>query len=282
MRYWLNAGFLETEQLVPVALAAERLGYEGITLPDHLVFPEQIDSAYPYSADGAVMWPIDTPWPECWAAIAALAAVTDRLRFTTGVLVAPLRDVFSLAKAVGTAAGFGPGRVSCGLGAGWLREEFDVVGQDFATRGPRLDEMLEALPLLWTGDTVQYHGKHVDFGPIRMRPAAGDVPILIGGNTTPALRRAARHDGWIGTFTDLDDVARMLAELAELRDRLGRDGAGHEVLFAATPGVARDAGALDELGVDGLIVPAVALASSRATDDVIAGLDRFAERRMMS
>ena len=278
MRYWLNAGLLETGQLVAVACEAERLGFEGVALPDHLFFPSQLESAYPYSADGDVVWPADATWPDCWVAIAAMAQATQRLRFMTAVYVAPLRDVFSLAKNVGTAAALSPGRVACGLGAGWLREEFDTVGQDFATRGPRMNEMLESLRLLWSGDTVEYHGAHIDFRPVRMRPAAGPVPILIGGNTAPALRRAARQDGWIGSHTDVADASRMLRELAQHRQREERADHPFEILLAANPGAARDAATLGEIGVDGLIVPAVALARSAATDAVIAGMERFAER----
>jgi probable F420-dependent oxidoreductase len=280
VKYWLNVGFLGTEQLLPVARAAERLGYEGIALPDHLFLPEQLESDYPYSPDGDIRWPMDAPWPDCWVAIGAMAAATDRLRFTTGVYVAPLRDVFGLGKQIATAVGFGPGRVSCGFGAGWLREEFDVLGQAFDTRGSRFDEMLQVLPLLWSGEPVEFHGDHVDFGPLRMRPPVDRVPILIGGNTAPALRRAARHDGWIGTYTDLDDVGRMITELRARRETVGHDPLDVEILLAATPGAARDADALDDLGVDGLIVPAVALATSSGNEDVAAGIERFAERRM--
>lgn len=279
MRYWLNTGFTAVDQLAPVAREAERLGFEGVAMPDHLFFPEQIESAYPYSADGEVTWRTDAPWPDCWVAAGAMLQATERLRFTTGVYVAPLREVFSLAKSVGTAAGFGQGRLSCGLGAGWLREEFDIVGQDFATRGPRMDEMLDVLRLLWSGEVVEYHGKHIDFGPLRMSPAAGYVPILVGGNTGPALRRAARNDGWIGTYTDLPDVARMIDVLVEQRARDQRVGT-FEILIAANPGAVKQAGALDALGVDGMIIPLAALTPSNETPDLIAALQRFAHRWM--
>ena len=136
-------------------------------------------------------WQPDAPWPDCWVAIAAMAQATERLRFGTSVYIGPLRDVVSLAKAVGTAAALAPGRIMCGLGAGWLREEFDAVGQDFESRGKRMDEMIEVLPLLWSGADIDFHGEHVHLPLLRMRPPAGPVPILIGGNTGPALRRAA-------------------------------------------------------------------------------------------
>jgi probable F420-dependent oxidoreductase len=278
VRYWLNAGFLEVQQLAEVAGAAEELGFEGLALPDHLFFPAAISSDYPYSADGNISWPADAPWPDCWVALGALAQTTSRLRLTTCVFVAPLRDVFGLAKSISTAAAFASGRLACGLGAGWLREEFDIAGQDYDSRGGRMDEMLDVLPLLFSGETVEYHGQHIGFEPLRMRPGVGDVPIWIGGNTRPALRRAARRDGWIGSYTDVADVTRMLEDLTAERARQGRADERFEVLLAATPGVAREAAALDSLGVHGLVVPALALSPSASTADVLAGLERFAQR----
>lgn len=278
MQFWINAGFLGADQLIPVARAAERLGYAGITLPDHLFLPECYDSAYPYSADGTVTWQPDAPWPDCWVAIGAMAAATERLRFGTSVYIGPLRDTLSLAKAVGTCAALAPGRVMCGLGAGWLREEFDVVGQDFETRGKRLDEMIDALPALWSGDVVESDGDHVAFPALRMRPPAGHVPILIGGNTRPALRRAAGADGWIAAFTNLDELSAMLAELDAQRERQARADRPREVLVTATPGIVKHFDRLAELGVDGVVIPAVTLAASTATDDVIDGLERYSAR----
>jgi probable F420-dependent oxidoreductase len=278
VQFWINAGFLEAEQLIPVARAAERLGYAGITLPDHLFLPERYESRYPYSADGAITWHEDAPWPDCWVAIGAMAAATERLRFGTSVYIGPLRDTLSLAKAVGTCAALAPGRVMCGLGAGWMREEFDVVGQDFETRGQRLDEMIATLPALWSGDVVDADGDQVAFPALRMRPAAGRVPILVGGNTKPALRRAAQADGWIAAFTGVDDLAAMLEEFDAGRERYGRADQPREVLVTASPGIVKHLGRLDELGVDGVVIPAVMLSESPATVNVISGLERYAER----
>ncbi|MDO8389580.1 MAG: TIGR03619 family F420-dependent LLM class oxidoreductase [Actinomycetota bacterium] len=280
VKYWIMAGFLAVEQLVPVAQACEALGFAGVMLPDHLFFPEDFSSKYPYSADGEIMWPADAPWPDCWVAIAAMAQATTTLQFSTGVYIAPLREVFSLAKSVGTAAAFSGGRLSCGFGAGWLEEEFTAVGQPFATRGARFDEMVQVLRLLWTGEMAEFHGAHIDFPPVRMLPAAPNVPILIGGNTRPALRRAARNDGWIATFTDIDDVARMLGELHSYRD----DGPLAErpltVQVVGSPKIARDAEALAALGVESVVVPGVALGTDSSTAAVVAGLEQFAERWM--
>jgi alkanesulfonate monooxygenase SsuD/methylene tetrahydromethanopterin reductase-like flavin-dependent oxidoreductase (luciferase family) len=130
------------------------------------------------------------------------------------VYVLPLRDLFAAAKAISTAAVLSGDRVTLGVGIGWLREEFDAVGADFSARGRRTDEMLQLLPLLLRGEPFAFTGQHHQFPEVRMLPAVGrPVPILVGGTSDPALRRAARADGWIG-------VSHTEAELLPILDRL--------------------------------------------------------------
>jgi probable F420-dependent oxidoreductase len=276
MNYWLNAGFIDASQLVPIAQAAERLGFYGIALPDHLFFPETITSKYPYSRDGSVMWPAEAPWPDCWVAIATMAQATQRLRFSTGVYVAPLRDPFSLAKAIGTASVLSGGRVVCGFGSGWLAEEFDVLGVDFASRGKRFDEMLNVMKLLWTGEAVSFHGAHFDFPPIRMCPAAPSIPICIGGNTTPALRRAAQHDGWIASHNNNEQTAGLVAKLKALRAEVGREG--EPFAYGATISRANFDGVdgLTDLGIDSVTFPVAALTRSTELAARIEAMEQFA------
>ena len=138
--------------------------------------------------------------------------------------------------------------------------------------------MIEVLPLLWSGGDVEYSGEHLDVPALRMRPAVEDVPILIGGNTKPALRRAAKADGWIAAFTNLDELMSMLAEFDAQRSRQGRSDRPREVLVTATPGIVKQADRLTELGVDGIVIPAVTLAPSSDTAAVVAGLERYAAR----
>lgn len=207
-----------------------------------------------------------------------MAQATHTLRFGTSVYIGPLRDIVSLAKAVGTCAALAPDRIMCGLGAGWMREEFDVVGQDFETRGKRMDEMIAVLPRLWSGETTAYEGDHIMLPALRMRPPAGNVPILIGGNTKPALRRAAAADGWIAAFTGMDALASMLGEFVTERDRQGRTGAASEVLVTATPGIFKHADQLSALGVDAVVVPGVALGHDSTTDALLEGMERYAAR----
>ncbi|MGD9795458.1 MAG: TIGR03619 family F420-dependent LLM class oxidoreductase [Acidimicrobiia bacterium] len=278
MKYWLNIGFLEVEQLAPMAIAAERIGFTGVTLPDHLFFPEQIASSYPYSDDGSVTWSADSPWPDCWVTIGALSQVTTTLQFSTGVFIAPLRDPFNLAKAVGTASLLSGGRVSCGFGTGWLKEEFDVLGVDFGSRGKRFDELLAVLRLLWSGEMVEFHGEHFAFDKIQMCPPAGDVPILIGGNTGPARKRAARNDGWIGSHKSVEETTRLVGLLNEERAAAGRLDVPFEIGVTGGFKAARDAEQLAAVGVEAITVSARALTPSSDLGDRIAALEQLSAR----
>lgn len=265
MEVWLNAGFIPPTELTTLAAAAEPLGFTGIELPDHLFFPADISSPYPYTADGEVLWPAKAPWPDPWVAIGAMAAVTSTLQFGTGVQIAPLRDPFTLAKAIATAHSMSEGRTRCGFGVGWLREEFDVMGIDFTTRGRRMDELLTVLRLLLTGDPVSHAGDFFGFDGITMQPSAAGVPILIGGNSDAALARAAGQDGWIGTH-------RTVAETAELIERLEphlEDSRTDRFTVALTGPdlVGEDLGALGALGVDAVTLPIAALGRARDLDD---------------
>jgi probable F420-dependent oxidoreductase len=253
MRFWLALAFVPTDQLVPLARAAEEAGFEGVTLSDHLFYPRDLRSAYPYSADGSPPFGPDTPWPDPWVAIGAMAAVTTKLRFTTNVYVAPARDVVSVAKLVSTAAVLSEGRVMAGFSAGWMREEFEATGQDFETRGRRLDEMITSLRTLWAGRWTEIDG----VGSVKIEPVPTEpIRILIGGDSPAALRRAAHvGDGWIANALTVERAEERLSELDRLRKDAGRDGQPFEVV---APILARPDGdlinRLAKLGVTGMIV----------------------------
>jgi probable F420-dependent oxidoreductase len=222
MEFWQNICFIEATQLVEIARFTEEAGYAGVMVSDHVVHPETTSSNYPYAPDGGVNWEPWRPWPDPWVLIGAMAAATTRLRFMTTTFVAPARNPFVVAKAVGTAAVLSDNRVVFGVGAGWFKEEFELLGQDFANRGARLDEMIEILRLLWQGGMVEYHGVHYDFGRVQMSPApSAPVPIYGAGHSAPALRRAARLDGWIGNAYTLEDALHYLALLDEQRRAAG-------------------------------------------------------------
>lgn len=228
MRFHQAVAFLETDQLLELCRACDDMGYSGMYVSDHLFYPERLESRYTYSPyeDGSPVWTPEADWPDTWCLVSAMAAVTKRLHFTSGVYVAPARDLFTVAKLVGTAAVISNGRVHLGVGVGWCKEEFDATGQEFHNRGKRLDDMIPALRALWREGWVEYHGPYYDFGPLQMNPAPDEpVPIYLGGHSDPALRRAAQLcDGWIaaGAYSE-DDAWHHLGRLREELRRAGRE-----------------------------------------------------------
>ena len=226
IRFHQSITFLPTHQAVPLARASDELGYGGIYISDHLFNPRALASRYTYSLrdDGAPSWESETSWPDPMCVISGLATVTEHLTFTTGVYIAPARDLITVAKSVGTAAVLSDNRVRLGVGVGWCKEEFDQTGQDFATRGPRLSEMIIALRALWRGGWVEFHGDYYDVPECQMEPApTAPVPIIGGGHSPVALRRtAALCDGWIAAGAYSEEEAWL--HLGELRAALKAAG----------------------------------------------------------
>jgi probable F420-dependent oxidoreductase len=227
VRYWIPFMFEPLEQAVGIARAADELGYEGLALADHVVVPERFASVHP---SGETPFNAATPFPDPFTTIAAMATATTRLRFMSYVYILPMRDPFGVAKQVAAAAVLSDYRVVMGTGIGWLAEEFEILGQDFSTRGARTDEALEILTDFWDDGWAEHHGRHYDFERAGMFPVpAGPIPIWVGGKSDAALARAVRHDGWLGMNYPLDEVDRLLGRLAELRREAGDDRADFEV-----------------------------------------------------
>lgn len=224
MRFFAALALSDPLHFVEVARAADACGIDGVALPDHVLCPETITTPYPYDPDGRPPFDPSTPWPDPWVAIGAMAAVTKRLCFLTSVYVLPMRNPLLVAKAVGTAAVLSENRVILGVGVGWMREEFAMLGEDFHTRGRRTDEAIGVLRALWRGGMVEHRGRFYSFDRLQMSPAPGKpVPIWIGGLTEPALRRAARlGDGWISMLHSLGEIQDFIARLRALRARYDR------------------------------------------------------------
>jgi probable F420-dependent oxidoreductase len=238
MKFWQMLTWMEPEQILDVARFAEDVGFEGVMLGDHGVFPRDVKASYPYSADGKPPMTPDSWYPDCWATIGAISAVTKRIRFSVAVYVLPLRNVFEVARATGTLAILSNNRFILGAGIGWMKDEFDIYGVDFHTRGKRFDEMLDVLHKLWAGGMVEHHGPLIDFPPLQISPAPERaVPIFTGGATPIALKRAAyKADGWIGAGNSPDEVPPILAELKRLRREAGREDRSFEtVIGLSTP-----------------------------------------------
>jgi probable F420-dependent oxidoreductase len=233
MKFWVSTAFTPVDQYVHLARCCDEAGLHGLLMGDHQVHPRELQRPYPYSADGKPIWSEDAPWPDAFVTIGAMAAVTERLRFGTNVYIGPARNILTVAKLAGTAAALSGNRVHVGLGAGWMKEEFDIQQQPYETRGARLTEMVQALRKLLAGGWVEHHGTHYDIPAVKIEPHPSEpVPILTGGQSEPALRRAAYWaDGWIGTTYDESGACAMLDHLARLRDEAGRADEPFEIIM---------------------------------------------------
>ncbi len=222
MDFAIVGAMLPTDQLQPIAVAADELGYASFAIADHVVDLEKLATPYPYEEDGSRRWDSTCEWPDPWVLVGALSAVTTRLTFFTSIYVAALRSPYLVAKSVGTAAMLSGGRVRLGVGVGWCREEFDLLGQEFTSRGRSTDEGLDLMRALWTQEWVEGEGPLFPTPRLTMSPRpAQQVPILIGGMSEVALRRAARYDGWIGDISSTQDAIGYATRLRELRAEIG-------------------------------------------------------------
>jgi probable F420-dependent oxidoreductase len=257
MKFWSGTAFMKTAEMPAVARMLDEAGFYGMLISDHLVFPKEMKTIYPGHESGKMFWPADTEWPDAWVLVGAMAAVTENLHFGNNVYIAPSRPIIEVAKQVGTAATIAGGRVSIGLSAGWMREEFELLGQDFDNRGPRLNEMIQALRELWKGGWVSWKGEYYDIPEMMIEPHPPEpVPILCGGESKAALRRAARYcDGWVGTAYTLDDAEQWITRINALRREYGRENEPFEFIMGL-----RDTPSLElykqaeKIGITGVMV----------------------------
>ena len=216
-----------------IAIEAEALGFGYLTLSDHVLIPRNIDAPYPYSETGAFPLLDNNDLQEQLTAIAWLAGQTKRIRFHTSVMVVPHRPAVLTAKILATIDVLSKGRLSVGCGAGWMAEEFAALGAPpFAERGAVTDECLQAFRALWTQDNPRFDGKYIRFADIMFTPKPVQKPhppLWIGGESPPALRRAAKlGDGWYPIPSNpkfpLDSFARYRAALSRLRQLAAEAG----------------------------------------------------------
>lgn len=257
MKFWQALSFSEPDQLMDVAKICDEVGFEGAFVSDHMFYPGDYENKYPYSEDGKLDgFTAATPWPDPWVAIASMAAVTKNLRFTTFIYILPLRNPIEVAKSTSTLGVLTDNRFALGVGAGWMREEFETMGVEFKTRGKRLDESIEVLHKLWSGDLVEHHGQHFEFEPLSMCPVPEErVPIWVGGISTPALRRAARvGDGWLGSGHTADEAVELLGQLNGFRREYGRENEPFEsIVPLVTPPSPDDLKRLEDAGADATV-----------------------------
>ncbi len=195
------------------ATAAEALGYRSMFAPEHVVFFASYESKYPYSEDGSANWGPETGIYDPLFVFQVAAGATTTLRFCTGVLILPQRPALLTAKEVMSLDHLSGGRFELGVGSGWSWEEYAALGVPFAARGKRMDEYIEAIRLVWTEAPASYAGDFVQFEDVVLNPkpvTPGGPPIIIGGDSAPAMRRAARiGDGWYGWWANVELEAHL-------------------------------------------------------------------------
>jgi probable F420-dependent oxidoreductase len=216
------------DALVDFARRSEAAGCHSAWVSDHIAWPAAIGSTYPYSDDGAFPAPAGISWLDPIGTLFFVAAATERIRLGTSVLILGYRPPVLTAKAVASLDVLSAGRVILGVGVGWMKEEFDVLGMPFDHRGRRADEQLEVFRTLFADDQPSYSGTYYSFPAVGFapKPAGGRVPIWVGGDTEPAFRRAARYgDAFHAAFQPLDEVAAGWRRVQELATADGRDAA---------------------------------------------------------
>ena len=274
MKFGVALGALNPHFHLECVDAAERLGYESVWLPEHLVFPV-VMSRSPRSGEDHPPVPADTPVFDAFTYLAFIAARTTTIRLGTHVYNIGLRHPFVSARAVASLDILSGGRFEFGIGASWLEQEWLAAGLDFSTRGRRVDEIIGVAKRLWSEATVEHHGEFFDFEAVAFEPKPIQTPwpsILVGGESTAALRRAARlGDGWIGMGHTVESAAASVGQLLEFRHAAGLATEGFQICLGASIESQSDVECFEALGVTRLIV-----SPWTRSPDAVEGLVRFA------
>ena len=275
--------FADPVEAVVLARAAERAGFESIWTVDHVVVPGGYRSAYPYDPSGRLPSGEATVFPDPLIWLAYVAARTSTLRLGTGILIVPERNPLVLAKELATLDHLSGGRMILGAGIGWLEEEYRALGVPFAGRGRRMEESIAAMRALWSEERASFEGTTVRFTDcfLRPQPAAGTIPVHLGGHSPAAGRRAGRiGDGIFPLGVSPAELPALLDIVRSSAEEAGRDPAGIEVTMPGTAVGGDEARAevqrLQECGATRVLVPAVLFGGepesslARYGEDVIA------------
>ena len=257
MKFGVALGALNAHFHFEAVSAAESLGYESVWLPEHLVFPMEM-SRSPRPGEEHPPVPPTTPVFDAFTYLAFVAARTSRLRLGTHVYNLGLRHPFVAARAAATLDIVSGGRFEFGIGASWLEPEWVAAGLDFSTRGRRVDESMAVCQRLWTEAEIEHHGEFFEFAAVAFEPKpvqVGGPPMLVGGESGAALRRAAqRGDGWIGMGHTFESAAGQIERLRALRAESDRAGAPFQICLGGPVESRGDVDRWEDLGVTRLIV----------------------------
>lgn len=238
MRFSLAESMIDPGMYAPLVQAAEAAGYDSFVVPDSICYPEEGDSTYPYNGDGSREFLDDKPFIEPFSLIPALAAVTEKIRFTTFVVKLPIRNPVIVAKQVTSVGVITGGRFGFGVGTSPWAEDYTITQTPWEKRGARMDECIEVINGLQTGDYFDYSGEFYEFPACKLCPVPEEkVPILVGGHSKMALARSGRlGDGWMHAGGDAEELSRMMAVInghREAADRADRPFEVHAISIDA-------------------------------------------------
>jgi alkanesulfonate monooxygenase SsuD/methylene tetrahydromethanopterin reductase-like flavin-dependent oxidoreductase (luciferase family) len=284
VRFTFAEAMTDPTYYIPLAKAAEAAGYYAMTIPDSVAYPFESDSTYPYTPDGSREFLDGKAFIESFVLTAALCAVTTTLHFNHFVLKLPIRPPALVAKQAGSLAALFDNRLGLGVGTSPWPEDYELLNVPFARRGKRMDECIDIIKALTTGEYFEYHGEFYDIPKTKMTPAPSKpIPILVGGHADAALRRAARNDGWMHGGGDPAELDALLATLSRFRAEQGTadkpDFQIHVIsVDAYTPdGIKR----LEDKGVTDVIVgfriPYISGPDTEPLDTKVRNLEMFAE-----
>jgi probable F420-dependent oxidoreductase len=284
MRFAYHSTMCNPDFYLPLAIAAEEVGFDTFTLPDSICYPEESDSKYPYNGTGDREFLDGVPFLEPFSLIPAMGAVTTKIRFTTSVMKLAIRQPVVVAKSVSSVAVLTNNRFGFGVGISPWPDDFDACQIPWAKRGKRMDEMIDIVKGLMGGEYFSYDGEIFQIDSMKICPAPSEpVPILIGGHSKAALRRAARvADGFIHAGGAFDDLEASVRQIDEFRREYGRENEPFEYQSMSAEAFSIDGvKKLEDLGIEEAIVafrnPYEGGVDTQTLDEKIGALKWFAD-----
>ncbi|MFN2426946.1 MAG: LLM class F420-dependent oxidoreductase [Candidatus Binatia bacterium] len=273
-----NAGpFADPELFAHLVTTADAAGIESLWTVEHVIVPRNYQSTYPYAEGGKMPGPENSPIPDPFVALSYAAAITRKIRLATGVLILPQRHPAYVAKEVASLDVLSGGRVTLGIGVGWLREEFEALGIDFEDRAARTRDSVEAMRSLWSPGPSTYDGKFFKWSNVESNPKplqGRDVPIVVGGHSDIAARRAARYGN--GFFPGRGNSKRLAELIGIMRDECAKVGRNADTIEITGGMMVPDAAAIDrheEMGFARLVMAPPGFDK----DGISRGFDEFAK-----
>lgn len=257
MRFHYQVGMCDSDHYLPLAKAAEAAGYDGISIPDSICYPQEASSKYPYNADGSREFLETVPFIESLIAVSAMAAVTERVRFATFVYKLPVRQIAGVAKQVQSIQALSNNRFDFGIGISPWEEDFAVMQTPWEKRGKRLDEQMDILRGLDTGEYFGYQGEIHDMPANRMCPVPSKpTPLMVGGHTNVALKRAAlKGDGWMCAGAETEQLANYIQQINSYRKDFGTGNKPFQFYAGSADAFSKEGlEKLENIGVTDLII----------------------------